>query len=164
MEKCFMKIQKIASGISQLFIAMDKGFVRVEPDVELLKKFRTICFEATRKLESSHASLQKHQLFFSLVDSNPAGVPDKISRIKLIRDLNTLRGNIHESIQMISSYIEIYEEQWKKSFSVNALFKFRSLLEKELWLLEQEVNTLRMKLIMLDRRDQQLEYFENLEV
>lgn len=154
MIKNLVKIRKIALGISELFTAMDKGFAKVEQDLVLLRKFREICFNANEKLEISLDDLKEYlpqPLATSEVRLNDIQKADLADILHQIEDI------IYESIGEIADYTENFSELWKKSFSLNALLKFKSLLVKEFALLQEEVNSIEMVLHMDAKRREALQ-------
>ncbi len=153
-----IRMKRIISGVSQLFTSMDKGFARVESDLTLLTRFRQICYESNTKLE---ASLLKLEDMINNSGNDPSGISittdannKKTSQVspEVIDELINSREIISDSILMISDYIEEYAELWKKSFSLNALEKFKNLIINEFNLLENEIDTLQMRGI-IDHRD-----------
>lgn len=141
-----------------MFTSMDKGFARVESDLTLLTRFRQICYESNTKLE---ASLLKLEDMINNSGNDPSGISittdannKKTSQVspEVIDELINSREIISDSILMISDYIEEYAELWKKSFSLNALEKFKNLIINEFNLLENEIDTLQMRGI-IDHRD-----------
>ncbi len=151
------KIQKIANGILQHFTTMDKGFARVESDVKQLKRFRNICYDVNENLGNSlsafivaKSSLKKRDPLVSLVIN-------KDQRLQISNSLMQLRQVIGESLTMLMDYTDQYPYIGQKSYSLEALQKFNSVIEQEFHLLEQEVNSLKMQFIMEERKEQMIE-------
>lgn len=149
-----VRIHTIAKGINQLYSAMDKGFAKVESNIDLLKKFRNICFEANINLENSLKgfSMTIHPL---ITRDNPFMLPpEKVFRRNICLDLTEIRNSVFENNEIINSYIRQNADQLEKSYSLDALEKFLSLLEKEFQMLEQNINSLRMMFVLEDRKEQ----------
>lgn len=151
------KIQKITNGILQHFTSMDKGFSRVEPDVIQLKKFRSICYNAGENLNIELSALMKTRSILQKRDPLVSVVIDKDQRQQISDALMQLRMVAGNSIEMILDYIDQYPFSGKKSYSLEALQMFSSVIEEELHLLEQEVNALKMQFILEDRKEQLME-------
>jgi hypothetical protein len=151
------KIQKIANGILQHFTTMDKGFARVEPDVRQLKRFRNICYAANEKLDNSLSVFSKIKSSLQKRDPLVSIVIDKNQRSEISDSLMQLRQVTGESLEMIIDYIDQYPCCSGKSYSLEALQKFSSIIEQEFRELEQEVNSLKMYFILEDRKEQLME-------
>jgi hypothetical protein len=148
MKKTLIKILKISRGISQLFCAMDKGFRKIESDIELIKEFRHLCYHANENLEAAHKDLTKIICEYYKDDQQP--LEDLAAKV-ISNSLKEIRFILEENIISISTYIEDYSSVWKKTLSINALNKFKSLLEKEYEMLNQEVERFLMELIYQER-------------
>jgi hypothetical protein len=151
------KIQKIANGILRHFTAMDKGFARVESDVRQLKRFRNICYTANEKLCDSLSVYSNIKSSFQKRDPLVSIVIDKNRRIQISESLMQLRQVAGECLDMIIDYIDQYPYSGQKSYSLEALQKFKSVIEEEFRELEQEVNSLKMHFILEDRKEQLME-------
>lgn len=138
-----LKIRKIATGISQLFTAMDKGFAKVESDLTLLTRFRHICYDANNKLE---VALEQLNQFESMAGSEHM---DKETAQQLTyeisKELLNIREIISNNIEMISDYIHEFSDLWEKTFSLIALQKFQHLLNSEFEMLNKEIELLTMQ-------------------
>ncbi len=151
------KIQKIANGILQHLTAMDKGFVRVESDVMQLKRFRSICYEVDENLNHALSTFLKTTDTLQKRDPLVSAVIDKNQRQQISDALMQLRLVTGNSFGMIVDYIDQYPYSGKKSYALEALQKFSSVIEQEFHLLEQEVNALKMQFILEDRKEQLME-------
>lgn len=151
------KIQRIANGILQHFTAIDKGFARVEPDLRQLKRFRNICYDANEKLDNSLSVFSKIKSSLQKRDPLVSIVIDKNQRLKISESLMQLRQVAGESLEMILDYIDQYPCCGEKSYPLEALQKFSSVIEQEYRELEQEVNSLKMHFILEDRKEQLME-------
>jgi hypothetical protein len=140
MQTNLLKIEKTIKGTAQLFTAMDKGFAKVESDLTLLRNFRLICFEANEKLESALPQLQNHIIRLNATMEISS---DQFNHV--ISDVLFLQQVINENILAISDYIDRFEELWKTSFSLNALLKFKFLLNSEFTVLENQIHELKME-------------------
>ncbi|MBW6480749.1 MAG: hypothetical protein K0B37_15070 [Bacteroidales bacterium] len=151
------KIQKIANGILQHFTAMDKGFARVESDLMQVKMFRNICYDADENLNKALLTFVKSLSTIQKRDPLVSAVTDKDRRQKISDSLMQLRQVAGNSLEMIMDYIDQYPDSGKKSYSLEALHKFSSVLEQEFRVLEQEINALKMHFILEDRKEQLME-------
>lgn len=157
------KIEKIANGILQHITAMDKGFTRVESDVMQLKRFRNICYDANVKLSNSLSVFSKIKSGFQKRDPLVSIVIDKNQRLQISESLMQLRQVAGECLEMIIDYIDQYPIFSKKSYPLEALQKFSSVLEQEFRELEQEVNSLKMHFILEDRKERIMETIKSTE-
>jgi hypothetical protein len=148
MNKTLIKILKISKGISQLFCAMDKGFRKVESDIELIREFRYLCYHANDNLESVHKELA-HNIDEFIKDKTPP-IDDVAAKV-ISNSLREIRFVLEENTTAIKKYIEDYSQVWKKTLSINALNKFSSLLEREYLLLNQEIDKFMMELVYQER-------------
>ena len=154
MKITLVRIQKVAQGMNQLYSSMDKGFARVETNMALLKRFRNLCYEANCKLEEALNGLSRQLENPWLKAADPTWVPTKEFRSEVCFHLRSIRQTVAANIHTIGDYIEEFSDQWDRSFSLNALIKFKSLLEKELQNLDQEIESLRMMFLLEDRKEQ----------
>ncbi len=146
-----LKIQRIATGISQLFTAMDKGFAKVESDLTLLTRFRHICYDANDKLE---VALHQLKRFESIADTEFPNkeIADQVHYEVSIELLN-IREIVSNNILMITDYINEFSDLWEKTFSLVALQKFRHLLINEFNLLNKEIELLAMQELFEKRQE-----------
>lgn len=151
MKTRILKIRKIASGISQLFTAMDKGFAKVESDLTLLTRFRHICYDANEKLERALLELDHYSSMPDL-DSPDKEITDAI-KLEIFNELLKIREITSDNIVMITDYIDDFSELWKRSFSLSALQKFQFLLVNEYNLLHKEIELLGMQEVHQKRLD-----------
>ncbi len=157
------KIEKISYGILQLITAMDKGFARVENDMDKLKKFREICYDvhdsfsvALSRYKDSKINIQRRDPLVSIVI-------DKNCRQQINNSLLDIRKIADQGFDAITDFIEDYPEAGNKSYALDALNKFKSVLEKEFLNLEQEINALKMEFILEDRKEQLLDTIKTTE-
>lgn len=146
-----IRMKRIISGVCQLFTSMDKGFARVESDLTLLTRFRHICYESNVKLEESLLKLEElisnsddYTSSNSEIKADSNADPAPQISPEIINELINAREIISDSILMITDYIDEFAELWKKSFSLNALEKFRNLIINEFNQLENEIDMLQM--------------------
>ena len=158
------KIEKISSGILQLITAMDKGFAHVENDNDKLRKFREICFEvhdsffaALNRYKESRINIRRRDPLVSIVI-------DKSCRQQINNSLLEIRKIANLGYDTITDFIEEYPQTGNKSYSLEALQKFKSVLEKEFMNLEQEINSLKMEFILEDRKEQLLDAVKSAEM
>ncbi len=146
-----LKIEKIATGISQLFTAMDKGFAKVESDLTLLTRFRHICFDANDKLEEALQALKR----FEPVAGAESMDKEQAAQIhyELSIELIKIRDIVSNNILMITDYINEFSELWEKTFSLVALQKFRLLLMNEFNILNKEIELLAMQELIEKRQE-----------
>ena len=154
MIKKLAKIQKISMGILQLFTSMDKGFSKVEPNITQLKKFRCICYEESEKLLITVSHLFSDQTFMKLRQepSHPVSF-DKIHRQRISQHLMNIRYAANEGLDAIENFIDEYQSLEKSNYAIDALEKFKNLLERDIQFLEQEINNIRMQFILSDRKE-----------
>ncbi|TVQ16949.1 MAG: hypothetical protein EA361_03350 [Bacteroidetes bacterium] len=146
-----LKIEKIASGISQLFTAMDKGFAKVESDLTLLTRFRHICYDANNKLETALEQLRRFETI-----SDPEFLDKETAELinyEVSVELMIIKEIVSNNIMMITDYINDYADLWKKTFSLIALQKFRHLLINESKLLNREIELFVMQDIYNKRQE-----------
>ena len=143
-----IRAHKIIKGIAELFTAMDKGFARVESDMVVLQKFRQICFTANLKLEGAIPGLSRviQQISVSGKSDNNSSLTELNQ--EAYEQLLHIKRIISDNIIMISDFIDDFSDIWEKSFSINALIKFRLLLDEEYILLEDEIKLLEMQSVL----------------
>lgn len=151
------KIEKIASGILQHFTAMDKGFARVESDIRQLKRFRSICYDVNENLGSSLSAFLITKSTLKKRDPLTSTVIDQTRRQQISDALMQLRKVAGISLEAIMDYVDQYPYSGQRSYSLEALQKFSSVIEQEFRELEKEVNALKMEFIMEDRKEQLIE-------
>lgn len=157
------KIEKISCGILQLITAMDKGFARVENDIDKLRKFREICFDVH---DSFFAALNRYiesKINIRRRDPLVSIVIDKNCRQQINNSLLEIRKIADQGFDTIIDFIEEYPQTGNKSYSFEALLKFKSVLENEFLKLEQEINSLKMEFILEDRKEQLLDTIKSAE-
>ncbi len=147
-----IKIHKIATGISQLFTAMDKGFSKVESDITLLTRFRHICYDANFRLEEALCKLEGYLLIIAEGEPLHNRVPDSLKE-EIYMELIKIKDIIHENILMIKGYIEEYSDLWKNSFSLSALQKFENLLTSEFNIFISEIESLNVQELIEKRQE-----------
>jgi len=145
-----IRIERILKGTSQLYSAMNRGFDTVESDTTLLMIFKDICFDANQKIEEILPLLKQHiektsTMDISLFSSENYGTI-------VINDLIILKEVLHENIQYITEYIDSFTDSWSKSFSIDALIKFRSLLTNDYSALEKEIQSIEMENLLTKRK------------
>jgi hypothetical protein len=145
-----IRIERILKGTSQLYSAMNKGFDTVESDTTLLLIFKDICFDANQKIEEILPVLKQHIEQTSNMDDNLLS-SENYGNI-VFNDLIILKEVIHENIQYITEYIDSFTDSWNKSFSINALMKFKSLLTNEYSALESEIQSIEMENLLKNRK------------
>ncbi len=154
MIKKLAKIQKISMGILQLFTSMDKGFSKVEPDIAQLKKFRCICYEVSEKLLVAVSHLFSDQTMVKLrEESSQSASFDKIHRQRISQHLMYIRHAANEGLDAVENFIDEYQSREKSNYALDALEKFKNLLERDIQFLEQEINNIRMQFILSDRKE-----------
>lgn len=157
------KIEKISCGILQLITAMDKGFARVENDINKLRKFREICYHVHDNFSVALNRYKESKINIRRRDPLVTIVIDKNCRQQINNSLLEIRKIADQGFDSIIDFIEEYPEEGNKSYSLDALQKFKSVLEKEFLNLEQEINALKMEFILEDRKEQLLETIKTTE-
>lgn len=151
MKEQLLKIQKLVSGISGLFNAMDQGLSRIEPDREVILTFRDLCFEADKETRAIQKDLQT---YIDKHSQNPSVAPH--NQLQLKKSLNEHQSLIEKHILAMAVFTCDYNFVKKKQVAIDLLEQFSRMLYNEQLKIEKEIQNLLMRLIMENNREQTL--------
>ncbi len=122
---------------------MDKGFRKVESDNQVIIDFRRLCYHSNEKLDASYQILVQNMNALNTMDE--AGIKS------MYKNLEEIRLVSKDTIDAITTYTYDYSSVWKKTLSIEALNRFKSLLELQFQLLEKEIETFNMEILHQQR-------------